>query len=179
MSINGLLLNDFTLFYMKQNDRLRLALQQQRNQQLALLLKKSEVKIQILLHQKDEEVSKAAKRTMELEEFLRRIEIETQTWQRVAKENEAMVVSLNGTIERIKETAANAAADAESCCRGGEEEEYKNGGSEICKGCNSRECCVIMLPCRHMVCCKYCEAFLDFCPVCKTVKKASIEALFP
>ncbi|KAI3446266.1 hypothetical protein Pfo_002931 [Paulownia fortunei] len=171
---------EIDLFINSQNEKLRMALQEQRKHQIALFMKKYESKIQFLIKQKEEEVAKAAKRTMELQDFLKRMEIENQTWQRVAKENEAMVASLNTTIERLRETAANAAEDAESCCL---EEEQKTEKWEqetrkmICRCCNSRNSCVIMLPCRHLCSCKYCDALLDSCPVCKMVKKASIEAL--
>ncbi|XP_059460515.1 probable BOI-related E3 ubiquitin-protein ligase 3 isoform X2 [Corylus avellana] len=178
-----------------QNERLRLVLQEQRKQQLAQLLKKIESKTLLFLRQKDEEIAQAAKRTMELEDFLRRLEAENQAWQRVAQENEAMVVSLNNTLEQVKETAPcgfnNGADDAESCCddndREQEEAEENRRGllceveqrnmMMVCKGCNFRSSCMLFLPCRHLCSCKACEAFLDSCPVCTTAKKASIEAL--
>ncbi|GFP89055.1 boi-related E3 ubiquitin-protein ligase 1 [Phtheirospermum japonicum] len=172
--------SEIDLFIHSQNERLRMALQEQRRQQTSLLMKKYESKIQFLINQKEEEIEKAAKRTMELQEFLRRMEIESQAWQRAARENEAMAASLNSTIERLRETAAanNAADDAESCCCLGEEKiEIENRKTMVCKSCNYRESSVIMLPCRHLCSCRECDAFLDSCPVCKTVKKASIEAL--
>lgn len=159
-----------------------MALQEQRKHQTALFMKKYESKIQFLIKQKNEEIAKAANRTMELQDFLKRMEIENQTWQRVAKENEAMVASLNCTIQRLRETASNAAEDAESCCcLEGEKETAETWDQEtrkmVCRCCNSRNACVIMLPCRHMCSCKDCEVILDYCPVCKMIKKASIEAL--
>ncbi|XP_062178020.1 probable BOI-related E3 ubiquitin-protein ligase 2 isoform X2 [Alnus glutinosa] len=176
-----------------QNERLRLVLQEQRKQQLAQLLKKIESKTLLFLRQKDEEIAQAAKRTMELEDFLGRLEAENRAWQRVAQENEAMVVSLNNTLEQVKETAPcgfnNGADDAESCCDngGGQEEAEENRGGlceveqrnmmTVCKGCYCRSSCMLFLPCRHLCSCKSCEALLDSCPVCTTAKKASIEAL--
>ncbi|KAI8023723.1 putative BOI-related E3 ubiquitin-protein ligase 3 [Camellia lanceoleosa] len=184
-------------FISLQNERLRLALQEQRNQQLALLLRKCEAKSIVLLNQKDEEIAKAMNRKTELEEFLRNMEIENETWQRLAKENEAIVESLSNTIEQLRENAclANGADDAESCCdvidRGEREDKTgENRGLEneqenqdqrtrnlVCKSCNSRNSCVVFLPCRHLCSCNACQPFLDSCPVCGTVKKASIEAL--
>lgn len=161
---------------------------EERKQQLATLVRKYESKAQILLRQKDEDIAKAVNRTMELEDFLRRMEIESQTWQRLAKENEAMVNSLNNTIQQIKEThcslPANGVEDAESCCvetgenRGHEQEnEEQRSLTMICKSCNSRNSCFIFLPCRHLCACKDCEVFLDSCPVCGMLKNTSIEAL--
>ncbi|CAA3026038.1 Hypothetical predicted protein [Olea europaea subsp. europaea] len=170
-------------FICLQNDRLRLALREQRKQQIALFIKKYEPKIQLLLKQKDEEVFKAVNRKMELEDFLRKMEIENQTWHRIAKENEAAILSLNSTIQQLKESArlsANETEDAESYCnmidhKNGEEEQRTR--TMICRSCDIRNSCVIILPCRHLCSCKDCEVFLDSCPVCKTVKKASIRAL--
>ncbi|KDP29663.1 hypothetical protein JCGZ_18825 [Jatropha curcas] len=190
-----------------QNERLRLLLQEQRKQHFASLLKRIESKALPLIRQKDEQIAQATKRTMELENFLKRLEMENQAWQRVAQENEAMVLSLNNTIEQLREKASccfdNGAEDAESCCEvnraeeEGEEETEQRGKNRaffndnykiteeeivrkkmmVCRGCNSRDSCILFLPCRHLCSCKACEAFLDSCPVCLTGKKACIEAL--
>ncbi|KAJ6310864.1 hypothetical protein OIU76_015560 [Salix suchowensis] len=173
-----------------QNERLRLVLQEQKRQQLGLLLNKLESKALPILKQKDEVIALAAKRTGELEEFLKKLEFENQTWQRMAQENEAMVISLNNKIEQLRENASgclnNGAEDAESCCdvSGRAEEGFLDAADDIprkmvmaCKGCNSRNSCILFLPCRHLCSCEACEAFLDSCPVCQTPKKASVEAL--
>jgi len=189
-----------------QNERLKLALQEQRNQQLALMLKKVEEKATILLRQKDEEIANARNRTMELEEFTRKMEVESQAWQRQAAENEAMVVSLSNKLEQLREqacclTSSIGLEDAESCFRGDEypcnrgnkeeEDEEETGESSretgerkkkkmmmmVCRVCDSRNACILFLPCRHLCSCKACEAFLDSCPVCKSPKRATIEAL--
>ncbi|KAJ6739263.1 BOI-RELATED E3 UBIQUITIN-PROTEIN LIGASE 2-RELATED [Salix koriyanagi] len=172
-----------------QNERLRLVLREQKRQQLSLLLKKVESKALPILKQKDEEIARAAKRTVELEDFLKRLEFENQTWQRMAQENEAKVTSLNNRIEQLREKASgcfnNGAEDAESCCDViGEEEGFLDDADNtarkmvmVCRGCNSRNSCILFLPCRHLCSCKACDACLDACPVCQTPKKASIEAL--
>ncbi|XP_047940282.1 E3 ubiquitin-protein ligase BOI-like [Salvia hispanica] len=141
-----------------QNERLRMALQEQ----TALLLRSYESKIQSLLKQRDDEISRAGRRKMELEECVRRMEMERVTWQRLAQEGEATAASLRA---RMKE--------AGSCCVEREREPRKM----VCRCCNSRKSCVIMLPCRHLCSCTDCDAFLDCCPVCNVAKKATLEAL--
>ncbi|TQD96359.1 hypothetical protein C1H46_018125 [Malus baccata] len=169
-----------------QSERLRMMLQEQRKQQLAMLLKKIDSKTQVLLKQKDEEITQANRRQMELEDFLRKLEAENLAWQRVAQENEAMVMTLNNTLEQYRERAmfcnVNGGEDAESCCGNYREEEGESDGGggkkmKACRRCNSGSSCVLFLPCRHLCSCKDCEAVLDYCPVCRTPKKASIEAL--
>ncbi|XP_022763046.1 probable BOI-related E3 ubiquitin-protein ligase 3 [Durio zibethinus] len=191
-------------FITSQNERLRLLLQEQRKQQAAVMVNKIESKASLLLRQKDEEIAKATNKTMELQNLLKKLEMENQAWQIVAQENEAMVLSLNNAIEQLRERASscfnNGVDDAESCCevnREGMETEENRGfaglvadqGQEqdeerprkmmtmVCKCCNSRSSCVLFLPCRHLCSCKDCAAFLDSCPVCRTAKKACIEAL--
>lgn len=158
---------------------------------MASLLKKFETRAIALMRLKDEEITRANNRTMELQGMLRMLEMENQTWQRAAKENEAMIISLNNTIEQMREEAlycSNGCDDAESCCEVVEETgENKNRavyeaeedgeGKLVCKNCNYRNSCILFLPCRHLCSCKACEAFLDFCPVCRTGKKASVEAI--
>ena len=102
-----------------------MALQEQRKQQLALMLKKVEEKATMLLRQKDEEIANARNRTMQLEEFTRKMEVESQAWQRQAAENEAMVVSLSNKLQQLREQArclnsSIGMEDAESCCYGDE-----------------------------------------------------------
>ncbi|XP_016463519.1 putative BOI-related E3 ubiquitin-protein ligase 3 [Nicotiana tabacum] len=180
-----------------QNERLRLALQEQRKQQLTLILRNYETKAQFLLKQKDEEIAKAMNKSKDLQDFLKRIEMENQTWQRIAKENEAIVLSLNNTIEQLRESARilstnGGVGDAESCCdvrpmehnvQESQQLSLETGNEEqqtrkmMCKSCNCRKSCIVFLPCRHLSSCKNCDPFLHSCPVCRIEKKASIEAL--
>ncbi|XP_014500502.1 probable BOI-related E3 ubiquitin-protein ligase 2 [Vigna radiata var. radiata] len=183
-----------------QNEKLRVFLQEQRKQHMAELLKKMEWNALHLLRQKDEEIVEAAKKTRELKEFLTRLEVEKESWRKVAEENEAMVLCLHNNIERMKERAVHGmtSEDAESCCDDnvgitasmgegtGEKRGRRGGVGEIeeirkktmdCKRCNSQKSCFMFLPCRHLCSCKTCEPFLQVCPVCSTPKKSSIETL--
>ncbi|KAF9621426.1 hypothetical protein IFM89_021465 [Coptis chinensis] len=170
----------------KANERLRATLQEQRKQQQLVLLKRLESKTQNLLRQKDEELAKASRKTMELEDCIRKVDMENQAWQRVAKENESMAIALSNTLEQVKENASclaigiGSAEDAESCCcepsyRVSKVAAMEERNKMTCKVCNSRNSCILFLPCRHLCSCKSCESLLDSCPVCKSVKKACID----
>ncbi|XP_027357022.1 probable BOI-related E3 ubiquitin-protein ligase 2 [Abrus precatorius] len=169
--------NEVDRYIILQTEKLRILLQEQRAQQVAELLEKVESDAFYMLSQKDEQLAQAAKKRIELEEFLRRLEAENQSWRRVAQENETMVLSLHNALEQMKERASHVMAmeDVESCC----DEIRRDMGMEeqICKGCNSRSSCFMFLPCRHLCSCRNCEAFLQACPVCRTQKKYSIETL--
>ncbi|XAR64212.1 hypothetical protein NMG60_11024468 [Bertholletia excelsa] len=167
-----------------QNERLKAALQEEARVQLGSLLQRYESNVTSLLRQKDEHVACARKKTMELEQKLRRIEIENQTWQIRAKESEARVVDLSNTLNQMRDrvslsfSAPELADDAESFCDnrgdngGGERENEKMG---CCKWCKVRSSCIVFFPCRHLCACKPCEASLLFCPVCESAKEGSLE----
>lgn len=180
---------EIDLFLQLQNQRLRSALQEERKQQLSVLLNTLESKTQRLIRQKDEELAAATNKTMELENCLKRAEMEKESWKRLAKANETMVVHLNNTLEQVKEKLVlvnNGTDDAESMCGGscgGDRMEVlqmveEQGRNMACKGCHTRNSCVLFLPCRHLCSCKTCEAFLGSCPVCKSVKQGSVEVFF-
>ncbi|KAL9267454.1 putative BOI-related E3 ubiquitin-protein ligase 3 [Drosera capensis] len=173
------------------SQRLRLELQEQNKRQMVSLLRQVESKSTFLLAQKDEEITKANKRTIELHELVRKLEAENQVWKAVAMENEAMVGALNTAILQMKERVIegspnNVADDAESCCSVLEQKIKKNNGTGfdgerfgvICMACNVKNSSVLFLPCRHLCSCIDCAGLLDSCPVCKSLKQASIEILF-
>ncbi|XP_043706803.1 probable BOI-related E3 ubiquitin-protein ligase 3 [Telopea speciosissima] len=166
-------------YILLQNERLRLALQEQRKHQMAILLRRMESKMVSLLRQKDEEITRATKRTMELEECLRKMEMENQAWQRVPKEKESMVMALSNTLEQVKENVcyfpSARAEDVESCCDISQAHPILR--KMACKAFNSRRSCVLFLPCRHFYSCKSCETFLDSCPSYNSPQKGSIEVL--
>ncbi|XP_047150000.1 probable BOI-related E3 ubiquitin-protein ligase 3 [Vigna umbellata] len=50
----------------------------------------------------------------------------------------------------------------------------KSGGKRLCRKCGEKESCVLILPCRHLCVCTGCGSSLDSCPVCKSIKNASV-----
>ncbi|PSS31237.1 BOI-related E3 ubiquitin-protein like [Actinidia chinensis var. chinensis] len=152
-----------------QNERLKTTLQAESRHQLLFLLQRYESKWTTLMLQRDESLVLATKKSKELQQCLRKIEMEKQNWQRKAKESEAKVAELNSTLIRVTER------EAESFCGSSNREESKKMMKNWCKLCRSRRSCVVLLPCRHLCSCKSCEAFVGFCPVCESVKEASME----
>lgn len=144
-----------------------------------------------LMRQKEQVLAQATKKSMELESGLKKVKLERESWQRVARENEAMVADLSSMLEQVRDKmviVGNGADDAASFCCGSSEDRSSSGGMisssssskkmVACRGCNSRRSCVLFLPCRHLCSCKHCEAFLLSCPVCKSAKQASFEVFW-
>ncbi|XP_052189826.1 BOI-related E3 ubiquitin-protein ligase 1-like [Diospyros lotus] len=167
---------EFDFLLRLQEERLRAIVQEAARKQLGALLESHETKMMSLMWQKDEDLAMAARKTMELEELLRRMETESQAWQRLARENEAKVLSLHNTLSQARELATLSSSgngDEQSSCGSCDDQEQSRKMG--CKVCNARSSCVVLLPCRHLSCCKSCEGFLGFCPVCQSVKEASME----
>ncbi|CAF2146914.1 BnaAnng11660D [Brassica napus] len=165
-------------FIRTQSERLRYALREQRRQETETLLRQMEAKALVLMTRKEEEMSRALSKNMELEDLLRRMEAENQTWQRMARENEATVATLSSTLEQVKERAVTWHNNEGSCCGGGDDSVPGKRMSGSCLNCGSNgETRVLFLPCRHLCCCTECEAGLIVCPICSSPKKNRIEAI--
>lgn len=161
-----------------QNERLKAVLNEETRKREIILMQNYETKMKAIMDEKDEVINTATNRTIELQNYLLMAEKEAKNWQQKAIENEAMVTDLNKKLYQAKERKHD---DAESICNGGEDEddhEHQNEKKMVCKMCHVRSSCVLLLPCRHLCCCRLCEGLLMFCPVCETVKNGSLEVFF-
>ncbi|GAB2225282.1 hypothetical protein Droror1_Dr00006073 [Drosera rotundifolia] len=181
---------EIDLFLKLQNERLRYAIHHQTKHQMGVLLAQIESWAMAAMKEKELELAIARTKTKEFENCLMRAELDAKTWGRAAKEKEAMVMNLNIMLKQVKHkhkpalsssmiingeaTMAIDHDDAESVC------ECNSSSSSTVKGergwCYCGEIsCMVILPCKHLSCCKNCEGFLNLCPVCHTVKQATIE----
>lgn len=87
--------------------------------------------------------------------------------------------------------AAAAGEDAESCCSNDEysgwrkvamtvqdkDEGTSNGrvmNNRLCRNCGEGESSVLIMPCRHLCLCSMCGAMVLTCPICDSVKSATL-----
>ncbi|CAI9763808.1 unnamed protein product [Fraxinus pennsylvanica] len=127
---------------------------------------------------------------MELQDFFRRAEMEAKIWKEKTIENEATVFNLNNRLNQVIEKDClmfnNGAQDAVSFCGSSniksstqeEKESEEQRKKMACKLCQVRNSCVVFFPCRHLCSCTSCETVLGLCPLCESVKEASLEVLF-
>ncbi|KAL8144166.1 hypothetical protein V2J09_017198 [Rumex salicifolius] len=169
---------EIDLFLHLQSERLKHAIHEQKRQQLSAMLISMESKASTLMRKAEQDMAEAAAKARKLEESLRRAEMEAEVWERMARENEAMISGLNNMLGQAQERMNWAsrpnnecqAQDAESAC---EAENDKMG----CKWCGKRVSCVVLLPCRHLCACRECGSLLAMCPVCHCVTEGVIEVL--
>lgn len=153
-----------------QNERLSIVLREETRQR-AVLLQRYASKLLSFIQQKEKDLAVANNRTMELQECLIKSDMESKAWKQKAIENEALVIDLTNKINQVREQIcliSNGVPDSESIC----DSPMIKGN---CKMCHVRSSCVLFFPCRHLCCCQSCEAVLGFCPVCESVKEASME----
>ncbi|KAK4390819.1 protein FREE1 [Sesamum angolense] len=181
-------------FLQLENKRLRRSILQEGTRQQAALMQRYESSIKTLMLQKDQELAIARNKTRELHDFLKMAETEARAWEKAATEKEAIVSDLNNRLNQAKEkdylfphAGAHQAYDNMSFCDSssgssssrGEKKGEEPSKKMACKSCQARTLCVVFFPCRHLCCCNSCEALLGHCPVCETVKEASLETKTP
>lgn len=137
------------------------------------------------LIEKESELENAKRRSSQLEEKLTQINAEIYVWFDAAKNNEAVAATLRTKLDQAISTVAEGsdgcngyeAEDAQSCCVEGSKDlaDVARRWRRICGGCGGKEARVLLLPCRHLCLCKDCEPMTTTCPLCCSVKNASLE----
>ncbi|TKW39444.1 hypothetical protein SEVIR_1G179300v4 [Setaria viridis] len=170
-----------------ENERLRAGLQEARHRNVGAVVSAVERRLRAA----EAELARALARNAELDERLRQTVAEGHAWQDVARSHEAVAAGLRATLDNLlrsprAEGAEGDAEDAESCCFEFEQEE-EEGAAEAsagttraaCRSCGAADACVLLLPCRHLCLCGWCEAVAEACPVCAATKNASLHVLLP
>lgn len=119
--------------------------------------------------------------------------LRTNLEQVLAHVNDEQQQNLAGASDQAPGPAADLIDDAQSCCGSnyegrrsleGEEGVKDKGEGEcssdrLCRKCGKVESCVLLLPCRHLCLCAVCGSSVHNCPVCNSVKNASLHVIMP
>nr|GEY75920.1 hypothetical protein [Tanacetum cinerariifolium] len=140
-----------------QNEKLKAVLNEETRRRETILMQTYESKMKAILDAKDEVLTTATNRTLELQNYLLMAEKESKNWEKQTLANEAMVNDLNKKLNQLARNKKHE-EDAESICNGGHDHN-DDGRHEkmVCKMCHVRSTCMLMLPCRHLCCCRACE----------------------
>ncbi|XP_058092815.1 probable BOI-related E3 ubiquitin-protein ligase 3 [Magnolia sinica] len=180
-----------------QNEKLRSGLEETRLSHYRSMLLMLEQKSLKCLREKERELDNARRRNADLEEKVKQMSAENQIWFHMAKNNEAIVSNLRSSLEQVllhnsattKEGYGDSsdgltlvADDAVSCCYEDVEERTDTAQENralkyrrTCKSCRVNEVSVLLLPCRHLCLCKDCESKMDSCPICMSMRNASLQ----
>lgn len=132
------------------------------------------------IHEKEEELLTTNYTNLQLRKRIMDFDLQLKALQQIALEKEATVENLNRQLEMIQEShqmMMNAnEPDAGSSCG---DDHSKDIIDTNCQMCSRELSSVIIFPCKHLCCCKACEAYVYSCPVCEIVKESSVEVSRP
>lgn len=180
-------------FVRAQADQLRQSLEEKRQRHSQSMLSMIEESVLRQMREKDLEMEKINLRNKELEEQVKQLKLEACIWQSKAKHQEAMVKSLRKSLqqavvqgrEQSKEGCGDSEADdAESVHIDPNAEAHRarslrgsknTRDQRTCKVCQKNSVSILLLPCRHLCLCRDCDIAVDSCPLCYSMKNASVE----
>ncbi|XP_073060005.1 probable BOI-related E3 ubiquitin-protein ligase 3 [Primulina eburnea] len=133
------------------------------------------------LRAKEDELKKIVELNWALEERVKSLSMENQIWRDLAQSNEATANALRSDLQQVlaqvEDKQHHKADDAQSCCgsnlkeAGGDKHQISY---RMCRSCGKEESCVLLLPCRHLCLCCVCGSSLQACPICKSIRTASL-----
>lgn len=138
------------------------------------------------LREKEVQIESMNRRNKELNERIKQVSMEAQSWHYRARFNESLVSVLKNN---LNQAIAQGTSQGREGCGDSEVDDAASsygpssplGGAAVlppaamaCRACRSREISVLLLPCRHLCLCKICGGSVNVCPVCRSAKTASV-----
>lgn len=176
------------------NEKLKQVLEEKRRQHTRALLELVDYTVLSRVRERLVEMEKVRRRNLELEDYVKKLSLESQVWMNIAQSQEALVTSLRSNLEQVVAQSnekskgrfgESDAEDAESCVYGAS---VAAGGVDLqaqeikelkeqrnCRYCRKKCISVLLLPCRHLCLCTDCDQALANCPVCGASKDASLQ----
>lgn len=189
-------------FITQHTEKVKIEIEERRKRYATRIFAAVEQGIMKKLKSRDEEIDKFGKLNWALEEKVKSLCIENQMWRDLAHANEATANALRSNLEHVLSEVRNQQQqqqyrrhdgvgtveddaeqdDAQSCCGSnrvaGDNEERRSAASSIgermCRSCGRDEASVLLLPCRHLCLCSVCGSCVHTCPICKSIKNASV-----
>ncbi|KAK9741320.1 hypothetical protein RND81_03G097400 [Saponaria officinalis] len=182
-------------------ERMKVEIEERKKQQLTRIISAMGESLGRKLREKEEELTKIGRINYALEEKVKSLCLENQIWRDLAQTNEATANALRTNLEQLLQQINDNAAvpvpaaqdeDAVSCCGstagdvGADREDVgesmgngwiyrgKKDDGRKCRKCGEGESSVLLLPCRHLCLCTACGPAVNVCPICYTVKNASV-----
>lgn len=131
------------------------------------------------------EIVNMNRRNMELGLKIKQVAMEAQSWHYRAKYNESVVNTLKSNLQEViaqkpvqegyGDSEVDDAASYTNVNAMGNPYQTYSVKSLLCKACNGKEVCVLLLPCRHLCLCKECEVLTEKCPICQSTRTESVQ----
>ncbi|KAJ3671779.1 hypothetical protein LUZ60_007858 [Juncus effusus] len=168
-----------------ETQRIRIAMEEERKRFYRVIMAEfSKGPVMHWLIQKKSELEEARRKNSELEQKLHQINAENQAWINIAKNNEAIVASLraqveqaanNGNQEKKLEEGSGDTDEIQSKLSFWEDStRVKKQDQYMCRVCGANDAIKLVLPCRHLSLCDWCDMAVLGCPTCGEPKLSSV-----
>ncbi|XP_010248512.1 PREDICTED: E3 ubiquitin-protein ligase BOI-like [Nelumbo nucifera] len=185
---------EFDHYIRVQEEHIAKGMREMKQRHMASFLNVIEKGVGGKLREKELEIENMNRKNKQLVERIKQVAMEAQSWHYQAKYNESVVNVLKSN---LKQAIAQGADQGKEGCGDCEVDDAASsyidqnnllsfpGGSGTshqglreqmtCKACKNKEVSMLLLPCRHLCLCVYCEEFIDVCPICQSIKTASVQ----
>ncbi|XXG84014.1 hypothetical protein AAC387_Pa10g1631 [Persea americana] len=184
---------EFDHYIRLQEEQIIKGVREMRQRHITSFLSAIEKGVARKLREKELEIENMNRKNRELVERIKQVAAEAQSWYDRAQYNESVVNVLKNN---LKQAIAQGADQVKEGCGDSEIDDAassfdhniissvlgKTGLGKgklkeqmICRACKSKEVSILLLPCRHLCLCKDCQGFIEVCPICHSMKTASVQ----
>ncbi|KAL5225768.1 hypothetical protein ABZP36_012407 [Zizania latifolia] len=191
--------NEMVQLFQYHMERLRRALAEVRRRHYRSLLGAAEAAAARRIREKEEDVSRAARRGAELEERVGQLRAEAAAWQAKALADQSTAAALHAQLQQAAVAAQARGKAVEDNAEGAAADDAESGfvdpdrvvevlapppPSRPCRTCRLRASSVVLLPCRHLCVCDACEPAVSTtltgtavaaCPMCRGAVTGTVQ----
>ncbi|CAM6050569.1 unnamed protein product [Sphagnum compactum] len=191
-------------FFKVQGEQLRQLLEEKRHRHSRAFVAAVEEGVSWRLREKEMELEKMRRQNSQLAEHVKQVSLEAHRWENKARTYQVMATALRSNLQQAQQQAValslreqskegcgdSQADDAASSSHHGDKvviqddddahartckENRELREQRCCRVCRCNDVSILLLPCRHLCLCKECESRLDACPLCRSLKNASVQ----
>uniref|UniRef100_A0A7N0V3X0 RING-type domain-containing protein n=1 Tax=Kalanchoe fedtschenkoi TaxID=63787 RepID=A0A7N0V3X0_KALFE len=164
------------LLRVEQGGRMKRELQERSRRHNMELLQTLNHQASKLIKQKDDQLQQANQKNMELQANVNTVQTEVDAWKNRAMAGRAIVHNLHNEVEKAtkkKEKKGEGSSSKKMESSVGSNDHVVDP-ARACKVCTIRETCMILMPCRHMCCCRPCAHAVKLCPICGAANRQGL-----
>ncbi|KAM7251249.1 hypothetical protein ACFE04_023132 [Oxalis oulophora] len=187
---------EFDQYIKIQEEQLTKGVRDLRQRHMSSFLATIETGVNKKLQEKDIEIDNMNRKNKELAERIKQVTVEAQSWHNRAKYNESIVnllktnlqqaISQGGALDQGKEGFGDSEVDDATSyvdphnflSSSARVKSSKKDRPATCRSCNVKDVSMLWMPCRHLCLCEECDMFINSCPVCQSVKTASVQVFW-
>ncbi|KAH8967521.1 hypothetical protein BDL97_03G081200 [Sphagnum fallax] len=184
---------EIKLLFKAQGQQVCQLLEEKRQWHSRALLAAIEEGLSQFFQKKDLEIENVKRQNLQLAEYVKQLSLVAHHWEAKATTTEATVTALRSNLQQAQQAVAFSREQSKEGCGDSEADDAASSHhgddphaqtfkenrelheQRTCRVCHYNDVSILLLPCRHLCLCKECEARLDACPLCRSLKNASVQ----